>query len=371
MSTWCRCSTSIDVDYSLLSGDERELESKMTMANCCIEMGSCSSCSGGATRSGEVPRWWRSDTTLPGWYTSEPRSPCMRYFPAYMTMFSIACHTAGFFLMYGSELDPLTNVPFLVYQACLLGSFTCVLIISCIDPGIVRPRMDLVLRNGGTDEAIARTQKHLEKELCVHDPSAEVLDTPWQRTVATLAQTINGVDCKWCYTCKIWRTPGVVHCSECGFCMQGYDHHCGVMGMCIAKRNVRFFTLMFLFGGMAAIALFIGAVMHAVELSHHYPWHNWNWYFTLIGCFYPIPAGLGLFGPGCNYVLMGFQGVTVDSIHTQQLKQRQGYDAVDDDARKPSSCLRNACRFWCSSIGWGFHRNRHPLGENKGYYICQ
>eukprot|EP00753_Platysulcus_tardus_P002997 PLAT12149.1.p1 GENE.PLAT12149.1~~PLAT12149.1.p1 ORF type:complete len:201 (-),score=45.53 PLAT12149.1:150-752(-) len=67
-----------------------------------------------------------------------------------------------------------------------------------------------------------------------------------------------------CNVCGIIRMRGVVHCSECGVCIEGYDHHCPWMGQCIGKNNLssfyRFICLVFTlilylaFAGVAAAA---------------------------------------------------------------------------------------------------------------------
>ena len=49
-----------------------------------------------------------------------------------------------------------------------------------------------------------------------------------------------------CSRCHVWkRDRRVRHCSDCGVCMWGYDHHCPWMGKCVAGRTITpFYTFL-------------------------------------------------------------------------------------------------------------------------------
>lgn len=47
-----------------------------------------------------------------------------------------------------------------------------------------------------------------------------------------------------CYTCEIMRPPLASHCSDCGNCILGLDHHCAVLNNCIGQRNYPFFLML-------------------------------------------------------------------------------------------------------------------------------
>ena len=49
----------------------------------------------------------------------------------------------------------------------------------------------------------------------------------------------------YCHLCGFWVEKGLyTHCSSCNCCCANVDHHCGVVGTCISKKNILFFRIL-------------------------------------------------------------------------------------------------------------------------------
>ena len=117
------------------------------------------------------------------------------------------------------------------------------------------------------------------------------------------------VEEKWCRTCRIWRPPRASHCGQCNRCFHRFDHHCGVVGTCIAQSNHRFFIGFLLsgafgsgIGGCAAVArctdILSGVDSIVVDAPEGEAWRGWT-VWIVIGyatCAFAIATFVGIFG---------------------------------------------------------------------------
>merc|ERR1712050_235463 len=71
---------------------------------------------------------------------------------------------------------------------------------------------------------------------------------------------------RWCWSCKLWRPPKVSHCPECKRCFWRFDHHCFLVGNCVAVRNHSFFALFLLSGVVGWVASIVAV---ASRLAAH------------------------------------------------------------------------------------------------------
>ena len=55
------------------------------------------------------------------------------------------------------------------------------------------------------------------------------------------------------------------HCHNCGICLQGQDHHCGVFGKCIGRKNKVTFYLFPTFSILLCIEWFVSLIYYLVN----------------------------------------------------------------------------------------------------------
>ncbi|KAH0790067.1 DHHC zinc finger domain containing protein [Histomonas meleagridis] len=64
-----------------------------------------------------------------------------------------------------------------------------------------------------------------------------------------------------CHKCGLPQPPNAEHCDICNSCHLRFDHHCGVIGNCVADKNLKSFTLSFIYGGIfSAITTIVGLI---------------------------------------------------------------------------------------------------------------
>ncbi len=58
----------------------------------------------------------------------------------------------------------------------------------------------------------------------------------------------NAKNFRQCKDCKFWINTDekTIHCRKCQICIEGYDHHCDCMNICIGKNNLKSFYFLIL-----------------------------------------------------------------------------------------------------------------------------
>merc|ERR1719233_201911 len=124
-------------------------------------------------------------------------------------------------------------------------SLMCLAITNCVDPGTISAKCSLSIDAYWVPPEIAKTAHEVEDPPTIPNwKQIEKID-PLPNEPSTRIITLdNGqkIKQKWCVTCRVWRPPQASHCRTCNRCMYRFDHHCGVVGNCIAFANHRFFA---------------------------------------------------------------------------------------------------------------------------------
>ena len=153
--------------------------------------------------------------------------------------------TSAMFL--ASRMSPPYDIAsFVVVVSLTLTVVTSLFLAVSVDPGVIPPIAHHSAEGIGREPTAP-----LVVDLTTGHPS------PLLPQATTMVQVKSAVvECKMCPTCNIIRPPRSSHCKECNWCVRDFDHHCGVLGSCVAKRTFRYFIL-FLYS-ISALELYIG-----------------------------------------------------------------------------------------------------------------
>jgi len=70
---------------------------------------------------------------------------------------------------------------------------------------------------------------------------------------------------RYCDICEIFQGPRTSHCSSCGVCIEGLDHHCPWMSKCVGDKNMRAFKYFNVCWVIELTICFVGVFMFAGE----------------------------------------------------------------------------------------------------------
>ena len=151
-----------------------------------------------------------------------------------------------------------------------------------------------------------------------------------------------------CRTCYIVRPERSAHCPFCDYCVEEYDHHCGVLGCCVAKRTFRFFAMFFFATTPLALLIFIRTVIVAsvTDFNQLNLTDGGRWKFAaIVGCIiFSVLSGFMVFGQAVFYFQLACTGMTQKDLFGS--KKRNASEGCD---------CRSPCRFFgrlCGPLGY-------------------
>ena len=136
------------------------------------------------------------------------------------------------------------------------------------------------------------------------------------------------IECNMCTACGIVKGPRVAHCFVCNVCVDEFDHHCGVLGSCVARRTFRFFAGAVVF--VALLAVYVGVMCVVVlasdiDYSESFKSHS--------GRFRVVAAGLIALGCSCALcptVPLTFVYLRLACINSTQKQDGTVYSRASD-----------------------------------------
>lgn len=156
-----------------------------------------------------------------------------------------------------------------------------------------------------------------------------------------------------CFTCHVVRPVGSNHCHFCNNCVRDADHHCGVLGSCVAERTFRWFAWFFLWLVPVAAYIFVRSVYYLAkaDLGENDETSLGRWRTAAgIGC--AIYSGFGgclVLGQAGMYINMACQGTTMKSMAHQHEANAGAYRVELGDDESSCGCCRLISRL-CGSI---------------------
>jgi len=171
------------------------------------------------------------------------------------------------------------------------------------DPGVVQrtpastkpvpPAVAERLRTGETLEGMENQEMEREPDgtycvrCCVWRRPQPPLKHACGTLVGAACPDCDHVATEVCRVLHLGRKAPAHHCRQCQRCVVDFDHHCGVLGRCIAgtglsSGNMRFFLLLLICGQLASFTTAAGLV---VALYKYFGWAGVKWLMGAAGAY--------------------------------------------------------------------------------------
>mmetsp|Transcript_57489 Transcript_57489/g.136742 ORF Transcript_57489/g.136742 Transcript_57489/m.136742 type:complete len:289 (-) Transcript_57489:19-885(-) len=153
---------------------------------------------------------------------------------------------------------------------------------------------------------------------------------------------------KWCRTCKLWRPHRCGHCRICQRCVRRLDHHCFWVGTCVGERNLRFFAMMVLFGGLGLLCISIIGIGHLI--ADHKTVEIWEWVLIPLLLLFACPCVVP--GPLPMSVIMLITGIFYVLVMISDAEMRKLSQDFESELRhiQEEGICRGFCPYFCGPL---------------------
>ena len=118
-----------------------------------------------------------------------------------------------------------------------------------------------------------------------------------------------------CPICHLPRPYRCVHCSKCGKCHLRQDHHCGVIGNCVADKNFKAFILSFIYAAIFGFSLSINGLFCI--------FNHFDDVIGLVVTLYGITLSLMLLGFGISFFVGAFDTMSYQTQISKKLSTKR------------------------------------------------
>jgi len=249
--------------------------------------------------------------------------------PAFVLLITVGFSIASHFAAYSKGVIPEWVEPLQTALGCT--GLVCLALVNITDPG------SLLVGSGVGD--------------------AESAESSDDGDDGRLVANTSGSGSRWCHKCQLWRPPRASHCEFCNRCFARHDHHCALVGTCIARDNVRYFVA---FVVCHSIAFVLGVAACAVAAT--------GWVMLPLACFF-IMNGICLVCIAFLYVVLLFSDNTVNELERLANAKRWTTILRRLCRVRPSGvidvCCRAGCRYRPYGTAWEPFANVVKSGRSK------